>query len=92
MRAYQVIGACSALREQLLQETVEQGSSSVILPTEDWDYFYFWVRNPSSEPRAASFRAFYGLPEDLELLFLQPGTFDVWPDITPEMIYYGTVR
>lgn len=92
MKVYQVIGACSALREQLLQEAVEQGSSSVILPTEDWDYFYFWVRNPSSEPRAASFRAFYGLPEDLELLFLQPGTFDVWPDITPEMIYYGTVR
>ncbi len=91
MQAYQVIGGCSNLRAQLIQEALYQGKTSVVLPTEDWDYFYFWERNPSRE-RVGSFRAFYGLPDDLELIFLQPGSYDVWPDITPEMMYYAAVR
>lgn len=91
IQVYQVIGGCSDLRAQLLQDALEQGKSSVILPTEDWSYFYFWERNPSKE-RTHCFRSFYGLPEDLELIFLPPGSYDVWPEVTPEMLYYAAIR
>lgn len=90
IQVYQVIGGCSALRDRLIQQALDQEASSVALPTEDWRYFYFWQRNPKSQMRAVSFRAFYGLPEEMELIFLPPGSYDVWPDITPEMIYYAS--
>ena len=89
IQVYQVIGGCSALRDRLIQEALDQGQTSVVLPVEDWAYFYSWQRNPQSQFRAASFRTFYGLPEEMELVFLQPGSYDAWPDITPEMMYYA---
>lgn len=91
IRVYRVIAGCSALREELIREAISQGSSRVILPTEDWKYFYFWERNPASAKRVPSYRTFYGLPEDLELVFLRPGSYDLWPDIPQEMIDSGTV-
>lgn len=89
--AYRVIGGCSDLREQLTQQALEQGSPSVVLPTEDWEHFYFWERNPASAVRASSYRAFYGLPDSLELVFLPPGSYNLWPDIPQEMLDNGTV-
>ena len=91
IRVYRVIAGCSALREQLIQEAVNQGSSRVILPTEDWKYFYFWERNPASAMRIPSYRTFYRLPEELELVFLPPGSYDVWPDVPQWMLDSGTI-
>lgn len=91
IQVYRVIAGCTALREQLIQEAISQGSSRVILPTEDWKYFYFWERNPASAMRIPSYRTFYGIPEDLELVFLRPGSYNIWPDIPQEMIDTGTV-
>ena len=91
LQIFQVIGNCYALREQLMREAVEQGADRVILPTEQWRYFYTWGHNPQGEERAAHFRAFYGLPEDMELIFLPMGSYDVWPKVTDEMLEGATV-
>ena len=70
---------------------MDRGSRSVVLPTESWEYYYFWGRNPASAMRAPSFRAFYRLPEDMELIFLRPGSYDLWPDIPQEMLDGGVI-
>lgn len=90
LRVYAVIGGCSALRAELLDAAVAQGAEQVILPTEGWNRAYSWVRNPQSPMRADYFRQFYGLPAELELIFLSPGSYEQWPNISEEMIYYGT--
>lgn len=86
LRVYWVIGGCSRLRAQLIQEAVEQGAAQVILPTEGWSYCYWWGRNPQSALRADYFRQFYGLPADVELVFPAYGSYEQWPDISQEMI------
>ncbi len=91
VQVFQVIGGCYALREQLMRDAVEQGQSKVILPTEAWKYFYTWGHNPQGEERAVSYRAFYGLPEDMELIFLPPGSYDEWPEVTGEMLSGATI-
>jgi len=91
LRAYRTIGRCSALRQELLDQAVAQGAQRVILPTEGWDIYYFWGRDPQSSTRADHFRRFYGLPSELELVFLPPGSYDLWPHIPQEMIDHGTV-
>lgn len=91
VQVYSVIGGCSALRGELLREAVEQNAQSVLLPTEGWRYLYCWGRNPQSAIRADYFRQFYGLPEQLELVFLPRGSYELWPNIPQEMIDYATV-
>ena len=91
IQVYAVIGGCSALRRQLLDEAAAQNAHSVLLPTEGWRYLYCWGRNPQSPVRADYFRAFYGLPEQLELVFLPRGSYELWPNIPQEMIDHGTV-
>lgn len=86
LQVFQVISGCYTLREHLMREAVEQGQSSVILPTEAWKYFYTWGHNPQGGERAVSYRAFYGLPEDMKLVFLPPGSYDAWPEVTEEML------
>lgn len=86
LRAYWTIGRCSELRASLLQEAVEQNIRSVTLPTESKDVFYMWGRNPASDERAGYFRQFYGLPEDLQLVFLPKGSYDLWPNVSEEML------
>ena len=91
LQIFQVIGDCHALREQLMREAVERGEARVVLPTESWRYFYTWGHNPQGEGRAASYRAFYGLPEDMELVFLPVGSYDLWPEVTEEMLEQAAV-
>ena len=74
-----------------MREAAEQKKSSVILPTESWKYFYTWGHNPQGEERAVSYRAFYGLPEEMELIFLPPGSYDTWPEVTEEMLANAAV-
>lgn len=89
--AYWKIGQCEALRADLLQEAVAQHAQSVTLPTDSSTVIYMWNRNPSSDLRADYFRQFYGLPEDLQLIFLPRGSFDLWPDIPQEMLENASV-
>lgn len=86
LQIYQVVGGCNALRLQLLQEAVEQGADSLVLPTESRRYYYTWGHNPESDWRAVSYRNFYGVPAEMELIFLPPGSYELWPEITQEMM------
>lgn len=79
---YLQIAQCSALRKELVCETLEEGDSQVLLPTESYEVW--WGRNPTGPVRAGYFREFYGIPEDLALVFLPTGSFEHWPDVTQE--------
>ena len=79
---YLQIAQCSALRKELVCEALEEGDSQVLLPTESYEVW--WGRNPTGPVRAGYYREFYGIPEDLALVFLPTGSFEHWPDVTQE--------
>ena len=91
LQIFQVIGSCHTLRGQLMEEALARGETSVVLPTEAWRYFYTWGHNPQNAQWAEAYRAFYGLPEDMELIFLPVGSYDVWPEVTAEMLEEAVV-
>ena len=86
--AYDYIGRNDAVRLEQMARAAAEGADSVILPTERLDRYYFWGRNPGTylEIWGVEYRAFFGLPEDMELIFLPYGSADLWPDIPPEML------
>ena len=86
--AYGYIGRNDAVRLEQMARATAEGADSVILPTESLHYYYFWGRNPGTylEIWGVEYRAFFGLPEDIELVFLPYGSADCWPDIPPEML------
>ena len=86
VRAYSVIGACEHTRQQLREQATAQNAPSLSLPTETWRYGYSWGRDPQSAGRAEYYRQFYGLPEDIELIFLTRGSWEQWPQITETMM------
>lgn len=86
LRAYRLIGQAEWIRQAQMTQAVAEGASSVVLPTEGWDLCYSWCRNPQSQVRADYFRAFYGLPEDMELIFLPPGSAEQWPEVSEGML------
>lgn len=91
LQIFQVIGDCHALRSQLMKEALAQGRTSVVMPTEAWRYYYTWGHNPQNAQWAEAYRAFYGLPEDMELIFLPTGSYDTWPEVTEEMLETAVV-
>lgn len=90
IQVYAVIGRSEAIRQAQMEQAVAQGADQVVLPTEGWEYCYCWQRNPS-EFRAGYFRRFYGLPADMELVFLPRGSSELWPDV-PKSMWAGAVR
>ena len=82
IQVYAAIGRSEAIRQAQMAQAVAQGADSVVLPTEGWEYCYCWQRNPSA-PRADYFRRFYGLPADMELIFLPRGSSEQWPEVEP---------
>ena len=89
LHAYAAIGRSEAIRQDQMAQAVAQGADQVVLPTEGWAYCYCWQRNPS-QMRADYFRQFYGLPADMELVFLPRGSSELWPEV-PEAMWAGAV-
>lgn len=89
--AYALIGRNEAVRMEQVRLAVEEGVPTAVFPTEPLTYYYFWGRNPGTQERAESFRQFYGLPEDVELVFLPNGSDRYWPDI-PETMWEQALR
>lgn len=85
-RAYWAIGACSAVREELIREARQSGADTLVLPSVDGRYTYSWGYNPQSPLRAEHYREYYGLPADMKLIFLPYGTAELWPEI-PDDLY-----
>lgn len=93
--AYAAIGSCSVLREELTRQALAEGATTLVLPSVDGEYTHSWGYNPQSALRAEHYREYYGLPENMELIFLPYGSADLWPEIPEEMyrnamIYPGT--
>ncbi len=82
IHVYGEVTKASAMREQLAQEAIANNENTLIIPTER--YKVWWGRNPQSDWRADYYRMFYNLPEDITLIFLPAGSFDVWPEISDE--------
>ena len=89
LHAYAAIGRSEAIRQDQMAQAVAQGADQVVLPTEGWAYCYCWQRNPS-QMRADYFRQFYGLPADMELVFLPRGSSELWPEV-PDAMWAGAV-
>ena len=83
--AYALIRQNEAVRMEQIHLAARGEISSAVFPTEPESLFYFWGRNPGSPERAQSFRRFYGLPENVELVFLPYGSARYWPDIPEDM-------
>ena len=87
VHAYAYIGRNEAVRQAQIDRAIQEQADTVLLPTESLRYYYFWGRNPFSQvPWGVEYRQFYGLPEDIELVFLPHGSADCWPDVPPEML------
>lgn len=79
-----VTASCTLARNAEIRRVVAAGEDRLILPTDRY-YRIFWVdRNPWDAEYASYFRKFYGIPEDVTLIFLPGGSDETWPDYTPE--------
>lgn len=78
-----VVLSCTQLRSQLMEQAAETGADTLILPTDR--YGDMWNgRNPVNIEYVDYFRQFYRIDDDVTLIFLPGGSFETWPDITPE--------
>lgn len=81
--AYRHIAQCSALRQELIQMAMDEDERVVYLPTEGLESIT-WGRNPKGSWRAQCYREFYGIEPTLRLVFLPPGSYEHWPELTFE--------
>ena len=75
--------SCTQLRAQLIRQAADQGADTLVLPLDRYDQVWY-SRNPWSVEYADYCRRFYGIDDGVTLIFLPPGSFESWPDITPE--------
>ena len=75
--------SCTQLRAQLMQQAADRGSDTLILPLDRYSDVWF-SRNPWNAEYADYCRRFYGIDDDVTLIFLPSGSFETWPDITAE--------
>ncbi len=78
---YTQVAACSALRKELILAAVERGDKEVSIPTDRYEVIE-WYRNPISGLRVSYYKQFYGIPGDLHIVYLAPGSYEHWPDVT----------
>ena len=75
--------SCTQLRAQLIQQAADRGADTLILPLDRYDQVWF-SRNPWNVEYADYCRRFYGIDDGVTLIFLPAGSFESWPDVTPE--------
>ena len=76
--------ACTNLREELTAQAVRTGSPTLVLPADRYERVVWYSRNPWNAEFADYYRRFYRIPDGTTLIFLSPGSFERWPDITPQ--------
>lgn len=79
------IAGCTQLREDLTQKAASSGQEVLILPTDRYQYSVWGGRNAYDMDLANCFRDRYHLPRDTTLIFLPPGSYEVWPAISREL-------
>lgn len=78
------IAGCTALREELTRAAADSGAAQLVLPTDRYQYTVWSGRNAYDPDLANCFREINQLDRDVTLIFLPPGSYETWPEITPE--------
>lgn len=81
---YVVVLSCTNLRNDLIAQSIESGRSPLVLPTDRYAQVVWWSRNPWDVECADWFRRFYHISDDITLIFLPPGTYETWPELSQE--------
>lgn len=81
---YLVVLSCTNLRNDLIAQAIDTGASPLVLPTDRYAQVVWWSRNCWDVESADWFRRFYHIPDHITLIFLPPGSYESWPDISPE--------
>lgn len=77
-----VVAGCSLARAQEIRQAAAAGADTLTLPTDRYGDKFWQARNPPDAEYACYFRWFYGIPEDVTLIFLPGGSYETWPDYT----------
>ena len=83
-RSAAVLG-CSWTNWSLMRQAVREDSDSLVILCDRYDNTWWYPRNPRSAEGANYYAKRYGLPMDMTLVVLEPGSYEVWPDVPPEM-------
>lgn len=81
---YVVVLSCTNLRNDLIAQSIDTGASPLVLPTDRYAQVVWWSRNCWDVECADWFRRFYHIPDDITLIFLPPGSYETWPEISEE--------
>ena len=77
-----VTNGCNLLWERQISDIKAQKSDSIILPTDKYTRVFYTSRNPWNAESASYFRQFYGIEDNVTLIFLPSGSYEKWPDYT----------
>ena len=66
-RIYGAIGSCSARREQIIAQALQTGQTQIVLPAYPYGD-YLWFPDPANQQRMEYFKAFYGIPEQVDVV------------------------
>lgn len=75
---------CTLNRNAEISRVAAAGEKQLILPTDRYNRIFWVTRNPWNVEYASYFRKFYGISEDVTLIFLPGGSDETWPDYTQE--------
>ena len=76
--------ACTLARSAEINRAAAAGEKQLVLPTDQYNRIFWVTRNPWNVEYASYFRKFYGIGEDVTLIFLPDGSGRTWPNYTPE--------
>ena len=62
----------------------EAQAREIVLPADRYQYAIWSARDPWDVEKSHYFCQIYGFPDDITLVILPGGTYESWPDITPE--------
>ena len=78
------VGGCNLLREELIRQAVEAGDKEILQPADSYQGRVWFARTAWDAEYAVYYRRFYGIPDDVTLIFLPKGTYETWPDIAED--------
>lgn len=77
-----VTASCTLTRTAEIRRVAETGEKQLILPSDRYSRIFWVDRNPWNVEYASYFRKFYGISEDVTLIFLPGGSDKTWPEYT----------
>ena len=82
---YRCVHGCTLVRQELIQQVIEEEGDTLVLPTDRYQRIAWATLNPWNAEYASYFRRYYHVPEDVALVFLPAGSYELWPHVPQEM-------